>query len=448
MRLSFRFTFPSIPMLALMLASVALSVQGPSLLHAQRLLTLEEARSAATRNAEELAIARLGVTQAERGVAAARAQRLPRLDLNASYTHVSETASIDFSIPGVLSRSFSFGDGNVYDASLTASVPLFTGFRLQGMLHLQETQRGIAQRQLQGSEVTMHNRVTAAYLRAQFVLRTRVIYDGQLTYLGVQLAVLKQLYAQGQIIPYDTLLLSTRVSALRVERAEAESAYRNALIGIADLTGLPADFQVDDKLAPQPALSAADADALLDLAMAQRTDLAALRESISAGEHRVRLEKASLLPSLSAFASARYGRPGVDQIANEWMPYYTAGMALQWNLWSWGGDHARIEQQEIALQEQQLRRDRLKRQIGSSIRSLLNDLRVIDQTRGMLDEQLAQEHAKRDLLEARLRQGLSTATELVDAETALTTALLRREQSDIQYRLKLTELANAIGMAI
>ena len=54
----------------------------------------------------------------------------------------------------------------------------------------------------------------------------------------------------------------------------------------------------------------------------------------------------------------------------------------------------------------------------------------------------------RDLLEARLRQGLATATEVVDAETALTTALLRREQSDIQYRLKLTELANAVGMAI
>lgn len=443
-----RFVSSVLVVLVLTLFVACPPLAGPSALHAQRLLTLDEARSAAARNAEEIAIARLGVSRAERGVAQARAQRLPRLDLAASYTHVSETAHIDFSIPGLPSRSISFGDGNVYDASLTASVPLFTGFRLQAAQELQETQRAMAERQLQGNEVGMHNRVTVAYLRAQLALRTRAMYDGQLSYLATQLGVLKQLFAQGQILAYDTLLLSTRASALRVERAGADAAYLNARIDIADLARIDTDFTVEEDLGPRPSLPVSDPVALLELAAARRSDLAVLREGVSAGAARVRIENASLLPSVSAFASARYGRPGVDQIANDWMPYYTAGVGLQWNLWSWGGDRARVEQQQLALQEQQLRTEHLERQIGSNISGLLNELQVLELTRGMLDQQIEQERAKRDLLEARLRQGLATATEVVDAETAFTTALLRREQSDIQYRLKLTELANAVGMAI
>ena len=431
---------------ALLLAAAGAFPSG--VVHAQRILTLDEARASAAQNAEEIAIARLGVREAERGIDAVRAQRLPRLDLSASYTHVSETASIDFSIPGVLSRSISFGDGNVYETALTASVPLFTGFRLQSAQRLQESRRDIAVTQLQGSTVALHNRVTAAYHQAQLAMRTRSMYDGQLAYLADQLDVLRKLEAQGQLLPYDTLLLSTRMSALRVERASADAAYRNALLQIADISGVTEDFDVDAELPPLPAFRNDGAAQLSAAAIEHRADLAALRRLVSAGADRVSSEQAGMLPSLSAFASYRYGRPGVDQITNDWMPYYTAGIALQWNLFRWGGDRARVEQQEIAMQEEQLRYDRLRRQIENGMRGLLNDLGVLEQTMAMLDDQIRQEQAKRDLLQARLAQGLATATELVDDETALTTALLRREQSGIQYRLKLTEIANAAGVAI
>lgn len=430
------------PLLAVLLLAL------PSGLAAQREIPLDEVRRLAAERAEEIAIARLGVEQTGRGIDIARAQRLPRVDLSASYTHVSDHASIEFAIPGLLSRSIAFGDGNVYETAVTASVPLFTGFRLQAAQQLQETQRDIAGIQLKGTEVSLHNRVTVVYLQAQLALRTREILDGQLQYIAAQLDVLKKLEAQGQLLPYDTLQLSTRMSALRVDRASAAATYRNALLQIADLAKIEEDFGVTRALGPMPALPLEDPAALERIAGEQRSDLSVLRRQHTAGGERVRAEKASLLPSVSAFASLRYGKPGVDQVSNEWMGYYTAGVALQWNLWSWGGDRGRIEQQEIARRETDLRIDRLDRQMRSSIRALLNDLGVLRETRTLLEEQVRQESAKRDLLQARLDQGLATATEVVDAETSLTTALLRSEQTEIQYRLKLTELANAIGVDI
>ncbi len=417
-------------------------------LSAQRVRTLEEVQQYAREHAEEPAIARLELEHAERGVDAVRSQRLPRVDLSASYTHVSETGGIDLAIPGLISRSIRFGDGNLYETAVTASVPLFTGFRLQSAQRMQETQAAIAGAQLQGTVTSLHNRIAAAYRQAQLSLRTRAIYEQQLQYLDTQLATLKKLLAQGQVLPYDTLLLSTRMSALRVEQASADAAYRNAKITVADLANLEPDFDVTAEIADQSPLSVEDENVLIEQALTNRSDLAVLRELGTIGDERIRSEKASYLPSLSAFASYRYGKPGVDQVSNEWMNYYTAGVALQWNLWSWGGDRSRVDQQEIQRRETDLRTIRLERQLRAAVHGLRNDLAVLVETRSMLDDQVRQERAKRALLQARADQGLATATELVDAETALTTALLRREQVDIQYLLKLTELANTIGKEI
>jgi outer membrane protein len=415
---------------------------------AQRVRDLTEVQSLTREHAEEIAVARLDVEYAQRGVDIARSRRLPRLDLSASYTHISETGGIELAIPGVMSRGIRFGDGNVWESALTASVPLFTGFRLQSAQRMQETQVALAERQLRGTEISLHNRVSIAYRQAQLALRTRRIYDEQLLYLAAQLETLRKLLVQGQILPYDTLLLSTRMSALRVERAGAEAAYRNARIAVADFGAFDPDFDVAGEIDDVPRFPVDDEEALLRFAVENRSDLAALREMKALGDESIRTEKAAFLPGVSAFASYRYGRPGVDQVRNEWMDYYTAGVALQWNLLAWGGDRGRVAQVEIQRRETDLRLARLERQIRAAIRGYRNELAVLRETRAMLDEQILQETAKRDILQARFAQGLATATELVDAETARTTALIRREQSDIQYLLKLTELANAIGKDI
>jgi outer membrane protein TolC len=431
----------------IVLLAVSFPAYAPPL-HAQRVLSLEEAQRHARENAEEIDIARLDVEHAERGVDIVRSQRLPKVDLSASYTHVSETGGIDLAIPGLISRSIRFGDGNLYESAVTASMPLFTGFRLQSAQRMQETQVAIAGAQLQGSETSLHNRIAVAYRQAQLALRTQAIYDEQLQYLGAQLGMLKNLHAQGQILSYDTLLLSTRMSALRVERATAIASYRNARLAVADLGNITPDFDVVTEIDVRTAIPVENEEALIKEALSRRSDLAVLRELRTLGDERVRAEKAAYLPAVTAFASYRYGKPGVDQVTNEWMNYYTAGVALQWNLWSWGGDRGRVDQQEIQRRETDLRAARLERQLRTNIRALRNDLAVLAETRSLLEEQVGQERVKRELLQARVAQGVATATELIDAETALTTALLRREQSDIQYLLKLTELANVIGKDI
>ena len=108
--------------------------------------------------------------------------------------------------------------------------------------------------------------------------------------------------------------------------------------------------------------------------------------------------------TVSAFASLRYGKPGVDQVSNEWMDYYTAGLSLQWNLWSWGGDRARVEQQEVAARGLAEQEAKLKNDVEQQLQSILVDIDVLNETRTLLDAQISQESQKQDMLRARFEQ--------------------------------------------
>ncbi len=415
--------------------------------NAQTELTLEEAQTLALENYQEVRLAELAVTRAERGIDAVRARRLPRLDASAGYTHVSETASIDFAIPGLPARSIAFGDGNIWETALTASVPLFTGFRLSASQQIAQSQSEIAREALAGTRTAVRHRIALVYRQAQLARRSTAIYREQLQWLRQQLATVKQLHAQGQVLSYDTLQLSTRISALLVEEASAAAAERNALLTLSEFTARSADeFRVSDDITFDEApLLLYREGRLGSTALEQRADYRILGRQEELFTERIRAEKADYFPSVNAFASYRYGRPGVDQISNEWMAYYTAGVSLQWNIWSWGGDEADIAQQQIALQENDARRSKLRTEILSAMDRLVNELEVLGRTRRLLDEQVRQQTVKQNLLHARFAQGLATATEVVDAETALTTARLQRQQSEIRYAMKLTELAAETG---
>lgn len=414
---------------------------------AQTPLSLEEAQRLALEHYQDVRRAEFSAERADRGVDVIRAQRLPRLDLSAGYTHVSETAHIDLALPGLPERSIAFGDGNIWETAVTASVPLFTGFRLDALQNAAQSRSAIAREALAGTRTALRHRVAVVYLQSQLARRSVRVYREQLQWLGAQLRTVKQLHAQGQAIPFDTLQLSTRISALRVEEAAAEIAEQNALITLSTYIHRPAGtLQLSDAVPlDETLLRRYREGTLVGTALAQRADLRIIDHREALVAERIRSEKSDYFPTVRAFASYRYGRPGVDQISNQWMDYYSAGVNLQWNLWSWGGDRAEVEQQQIALEETAQERSLLRSEISASIERIVNELGVLQRTRSLLEEQVRQQAVKQELVQARFAQGLATATEVVDAETALTTARLHREQSEIRYAIKLTELAAETG---
>ncbi len=428
-----------------LLYSVIIALNAASPAAAQQILSLHDAIERSLSVAEDVEVARLRVDQAGHAVSAVRAQRLPSLSLSASYNWVSETAGIDFQIPGLLSRRISFGDGNIYDAGLTAAVPLFTGFRLARTEEAQRQGTITAKEALRAKRIETAGTVTAMYRKAQLARMAVRLYDEQLRSLAAHQRMIVSLLGQGQALSYDTLVISTRLMAIEVSRASSESDYRNALRALAVLLAPDGAFDVDENVLADDAFVQSGRTALLASAVEQRPDLRQLESQIAMQRGLADAERSSLYPTVSAAASARYGKPGVDQVSNEWMGYYTAGISMQWNLWSWGSDKHKIESREIEARTTELRLAQLHRKIDAEISSLLDDLDVLKKNISLLDRQIAQEQEKFQLIGVRVREGLVNTVELVDAETSLTTATLARQRASILYALKVNELAVSLG---
>ncbi|MCZ7555569.1 MAG: TolC family protein [Bacteroidia bacterium] len=435
-----RHRYSGIPAILLM---VFLFVGEP--LQAQTVLSLRQAVDLALSRAEEIELARLRVEQAGHTLDRLKAQRLPSVSLSASYSWISETAGIDLQVPGLFSRRLSFGDGNVYDAGITAAVPLFTGFRLSKQQDALQGQVLAATELHRARRIDVARTVASVYRRAQLARMSVRIHEQQREALIAQKHMLAALLAQGQALAYDTLVISSRIMALEVARTASENEHRNALLTLAVLVSPSESLEVDENTVVDDAFIHAGHAALLREALDQRPDIRQLAAQSASARSLADAERASLYPSVNAAASFHYGKPGVDQIRNEWMRYYTAGLSLQWNLWSWGADKHAIEAREIDARSMDLSERRLRTEVEAGITLLRNELDVLRANIALLEMQMVREEERFRLAGARLREGMANAVDVVDAETALTNASLERSKAVIQYAVKVHELSAAIG---
>jgi outer membrane protein len=400
------------------------------------------------RNAEHLKIQQIAVTQSSLATASASKARLPRFDFSASYSHVSEVGHIQLSIPGlpIPMKEIAFGDGNIYETALTVSVPLFTGFRLATAVELQQTQERIAQQTLAGITLEAQTAAAMQYRAAQLARSAFGILDAQMRTLQETLRSRKALFAQGQSLAIDTLVLSTRIAQLEVDRVKASTQYDNTILLLMQLSGRHESFDVDDAVPDTSPLANQSPAALLALACEHRYELQNVDASRQIADLSTRSAKSTYYPTVMAQGALKYGRPGVDQIKNDWMDYYVIGARLEWNLWSWGGDRSTVERLALEREKADLKESQIKTALRTQIETTLNDLTVRRKTLDVMLAQIAAERLKRTLVDARYREGLATVNDVVDAETSLTTVLLRREQTRMEYALKLAELAGAVGV--
>ena len=412
-------------------------------------LTIREAMDLAERSYETVTLNRVTLDQATLSERTAEAARLPKLDATASYTRISKTGAIELSFPGLPlpSRSIAFGDGNVWETALTASVPLFTGFRLDAAIEAQRQQRNIAEYTLAGSITEVRNQAARLYRSAQLAGKTVGIIEAQQRLIDENLAARKRLLTEGQALAIDTLQLATRLLQLEVDRTTALLQKHKAVLMLMELTGRTEPFSISEDAPEATALLDRSADELLRIATETRADFKTLTATRRLAESSITASKATLYPSIYGQASYRYSRPGVDQIRNQWMDYYTAGVKLEWNLFSWGADARTIEKQELEITRNDLRGTQLTARVRSAIGTLVDDIALRRQTAGLLTAQIAMERQKQQIVQARYHEGLATSSDLIDAESSLTTALIRLEQTRIDLAMTATDLANTIGLS-
>lgn len=341
---------------------------------------------------------------------------------------------------------------NTASVGVTVEQPLFTGGAIASSVALADIT----------ARIRMHELVLA---------RRNVIYETRIAYWAVveaeeRLRAIRDRLAQVRSLVTDSenrlsAGVLTRSDLLAVEMSEAETEMqelraRNALevaaMRLRTLTGLDAATAIEPvsdvgETTGDTIDGAADLDVFIARALANRSDLAALRLAVVAQEESLRSVAAERFPQLAAIGSVSYASPVPNEFPAD------SGFGTTWSVGITGryelGNQPRIGHALRATREDRNAADAQLRaaeeRVALEVR--MNYLEWQTAAEEVLVAQTMVAQAEENLQEtrARVRTGTALRTEELDAEARVLEARLARTSARIGRRTAGETLLRSTG---
>jgi outer membrane protein len=405
---------------------------------------LERARTTSPRLGELEAQRRA----AEAGLAGARAERMPRVDLSAGYTRNSDVPELTLSVPGLGTRTLFPNIPDIWRAHAGVSVPLWTSGRIEHGITAADRQLQAAGLDLTsaGSELALETR--GAYWSLVTARESaRVLAEAMQSYQG-HLKSAQDRFDFGVAARNEVLAVQVELDRAELARLSAENAAEVANANLVRLTGLPPETRIEptEPLAA-PEGPAEEIEALVAAALDARPELAALQQRIAAARATTEIQRAISRPQAGFSFGYDYARPNqrILPLRDELEGTWSAGVTVSLNAFDGGRTAAAVAQAEARADalEQQLEsiRQSLRLEVTSRLLDLRNARASLQVTARSLDS--ARENLR--VASDRYREGVIPSSELLDAETALLRAGLDQTEAATRIQIALARLERAVG---
>jgi len=412
--------------------------------------TLERALRFAQQNSPDAQTAAQRIAQSDAALDEATATFWPQVELGARYAVTDTPAAVfgnlvnqevfpDFRAP---TSDFDFNDLSANDdlnLRATIELPLYAGGERFAARRGARASKQAALHNREAIDRELGFRVARAYLT---VLKARGFIDAAeaaVEAFEANLETARRRFDAGTLLKQNLLDVEVRLSRAREDLVRVKNAEALALRGLENVLGLEAAREIaiaDERpsLAPPPESRAPD-----------RAEVDALEQRVEQAAAGVNRARAGYIPSVGAFSTLMFDQ-GFIENGNRFS--YMAGLAVEWKAFDGLGTQARVRRAraEVSATEQALR----KTQLGVELELEQARIRLEDATQRLevtkKEITLAEESA--ELTRDRFEEGLAISTQLIDAETALTAARVRRAESEVERLIAIAALRKALGLPI
>jgi outer membrane protein TolC len=392
----------------------------------------------------EITIARQRVAEAQAQLAQTAAAWQPRLSLDAGYSYMDQPLAAFAAILNqeAFTPSIDFNDTPEAD---DLSLSLNAGYRLYDGGQ-RRAQRSAAQAGLEanraGEQATREHlalAATQAWLQAYQAGRHAAAATAMRDALTSHLQTARNHQQQGTLLEADVLEVQLRLQEAEEQVLRIGNQRQLAAAALGSLLGSTGQVSIAAEL---PQLSVPD-----ETAAQRRPELLAAQAMMQAADQGIAAERAGWRPTVDAFGSVAY-HDGFVLDEAEGRVSWVAGVNLHLTLWDGHLTSQRVEaaRSRLLVAEGQLRRAELQIALQQTEARLSLDnarqrLAVVGQAL-----QLADKHV--ELTAARFGEGLTTVTQMVDAETARSAARIRLSNAEADVLLATASLRHALGLNI
>jgi outer membrane protein len=445
-------------------------------------LSLDDALRIAQQQSQTIEIARAGVTRANGQALQARSQMLPQINASAGYGRTlasqfsgfTATATpVDTTPKPVASHSLctpllpanataadraaalaqaatcpaasssgtfdlsktSFGAKNQYNVALAFSQNVYTGGRIKAQTDAAAAQVRSANIDVASQKAQVSLDVTSAYYDAVLTDQLVAIADSSLAETEAVLSQTKVARQVGNSSEYDLLRAQVSRDNQVPVQIQARSNRQVAYFRLKQLLELPLDDSVhlltrlDTATGPTPPTIASGEK--MDTVVSDRAPLRQMDEAVHAAEAQIKIARAERIPPLQIVSNYQrlYFPPGYTPTWNQGVNNWTVGLSTNFPVF----DGGRIKgDQTIAaagLAQAKAQREQTREYAALDTRVALNQLAEAEATWNASRGTVEQAQRAYAIDQVRLREGISTQTDLTQSRLALEQARANRAQA-------------------
>ena len=406
--------------------------------------TLEEAWSVALSSDKSLQSVRSRTLAAQATVSAAKARRLPSIEVDAAFTQLDDTPGLDLSALG-LTLPDAVDHDNFLAASAQLNLPLYTGGQISKGIDAAsaalEANRDQETAAVQNLKLAVANNFVLVLRASHAVNVANANVESLLGHAkDVQNLFNKGLVPQNDLLAVQVSLANAQQQALQTSNGLdiAKAAY-NRQLGRA----LDAEVVLDEVMPPvDPLARVDDLDQLTATALDTRSELSALINQSSALSYQGQAERASMRPMVGLNATYRY----LENDALDDENLASVALGVSWALY----DGGLATHRATALEQQAQAARELNEDLDSGIRLQVRSawLSINEAQRRMVVAEKAVTQAEQNLKVARDRyqNGIGTNTEVLDAEALRSVSHLNNNDARYDAALARLNLARSLGV--
>ncbi|HXR48794.1 MAG TPA: TolC family protein [Candidatus Limnocylindrales bacterium] len=380
-----------------------------------------------------------------------RAVALPHVIASGQYKRTERSAIENLQLPGS-PLQLELPDQN-WNAGIQIVQSIYEGGKMVAAIRAARLtkEQSLLQYQTVVQDTLLNTRV--AYYDVLLAAQQIVVHEASVELLSKELEDQQSRYNAGTVPHFNVLRAEVAVANERPVLIQARNNYRIAKNNLANLLGynLPRDIWEDIPLNLAGKLEAEpyqiDLPQAIEQALANRTELAALRKAEALQHENVVSARSGYKPTVQVFAgynwyNAQYTPPvDLEHDIHGW----NAGAELSWDIFDGMLTRGKVVQARALYEKSRTDVEDRGRQIELEVRTAYSQF---IEAREVLDSQkTVQAEAEEALREAEARATAGTGTQLdvLDAQTSLTQARTTEIQALHDYDAARARLERAIG---